>query len=175
LKDWHVHKSQTIIDNHELMVRDCHMAYDYFKRVFPKQDSTWGYGMYNIFALTSPTPTFYALYKELRDIIRNYVGDDRPLWIQAWLNFHYPTDVLDWHGHAWPFHGYISIDPKKTKTVFENYEVVNEIGNIYIGPGYRMHKVEVLEPFDSPRLTIGYDVHDTPELPYEQFSLVPLL
>ena len=175
LSDWQIHKSNTILEHQSLMIRDLHIAHENFKRQFPKQDSTWGYGLYNIFALTSPSPTFYTLYSELKTVIREYVGDDRPLWIQSWLNFHYPDDVLNWHGHAWPYHGYISIDPKKTKTVFENYEIINEVGNIYIGPGERLHKVEVMETFDTPRMTIGFDVHEEPATPYDQFSLVPLL
>lgn len=175
MSDYKIHKSQTVIDNQEYMIRDLYVAHEYFKRQFPKQDSTWGYSYYNIFAATSPSPTFYNLYKELTSLVREYVGDDRPLWIQSWLNFHMPNEVLDWHGHAWPYHGYISIDPKNTKTVFDGYEIKNEVGNIYIGPGYRQHKVEVIETFDTPRITLGFDIHESPAKPYDQFSLVPLL
>lgn len=175
MKDYLIHKSQIIIDYQDLMIRDLYLAHSYFKKNFPNNDSTWAYKYYNIFSVTSPSPTFYTLFKDLSLLIREYVNHDRPLWMQSWLNYHMPDEVLDWHGHNWSHHGYISIDPKKTKTVFEEYEINNEIGNIYIGPGARLHKVEVLETFSSPRITIGFDITDEPNIPNEQFSLVPVL
>ena len=69
-----------------------------------------------------------------------------------------PGEVLKWHTHEWPIHGYISIRPHKTRTVFEDHKVINEVGNIYIGPGHQYHKVEVDEDFDTPRITIGFDL-----------------
>jgi hypothetical protein len=172
--DYQIHKSQLIIDNQEQMIREIDQSYAYFKRNFGKLSSTWGYAFYNIFALTSPSPVFYQLFQELKTVIRNYMGHDRPLWIQSWANYHMSNEVLDWHDHNWPHHGYISIRPHKTKTVFKEYEVMNEVGNIYIGPGHRLHKVEVLEEFDTPRITLGYDILEDPGMPYEQFSLMPI-
>jgi hypothetical protein len=69
---------------------------------------------------------------------------------------------LSWHTHFSRWHGYVSIDPKKTKTVFRNYEINNEIGNIYFGPGESQHAVEILEDYDGERITIGFDVTDNP-------------
>ena len=176
MADWEIHKHQGIIDYHNFFVEECHSVHQRFKETWPDKDSTWSYKYYNIFAATSPSPIWYNLYKDLRDIVRDYVKTDKPLWIQSWLNFHEPNEVLDWHNHHWPYHGYISIDPKGTRTVFEGYEVKNEIGNIYIGPGYRMHKVEVDNPeFNGPRITLGFDVHDNPDRPWDQWSLLPLL
>ena len=100
------------------MIRDLLISRENFKRHFPDKDSTWGYHYYNIFVTTAPSPVFYELYKELNKVIRGYIGDDRPLWMQSWLNFHMSNEVLGWHNHEWSHHGYISIDPKKTKTVF---------------------------------------------------------
>jgi len=177
-QDYIVHKSQTIIDNQESMIGDLRIAHEYFKQHFPiiskkavYSQSPW----YNIFITTSPSPTFYKLYKELNKVVRDYVGHDRPLWMQSWLNFHMPNEVLGWHNHFWSCHGYMSIDPKKTKTVFKKYEIINEVGNIYMGPGERHHKVEVLEDFDTPRITLGFDIHETPAKPFEMYSLVPIL
>ena len=57
------------------------------------------------------------------------------------------------------FHGYISIDPKNTKTIFEDGTVINnKVGNIYIGPCNLKHKVEVNEPYEDERITLGFDV-----------------
>lgn len=175
MSDYRIQKSQVILEYHEHFVRECYDVHERFKKLFPDKDSTWGYGYYNIFAATSPSPIWYTLYKEVRDLVRDFTGDDRPMWIQAWLNFHHSNEVLDWHAHDWPYHGYISIDPKGTRTVFEGYEIENEIGNIYIGPGHRQHKVIVDQEYDTPRITLGYDIQTDPERPFEQWSLLPLL
>jgi hypothetical protein len=101
--------------------------------------------------------------------------------MQCWLNYHHSNEVLDWHNHAWDYHGYICIDPKKTRTVFREYEIVNQIGNIYIGPGNREHKVVVDEDYSSPRITLGFDimVNNDNEFfklinPHDMFSLIPI-
>lgn len=174
MNDFKIFKSNTIVANQAQMIKEIDMAHAYFKRNFGKLNSTWGYAFYNVFAITSPSPLFYQLLNEVKAAVREHVGDDRPLWMQSWINYHYPEQVLDWHGHEFPYHGYISIEPHKTKTVFENYEVINEVGNIYVGPGHRLHKVEVLEEFATPRITLGFDIHEKPSTPFEQFSLMPI-
>jgi hypothetical protein len=68
-------------------------------------------------------------------------------------------EVLDWHDHSCcSAHGYVSINPHNTKTVFEDFEVDNEVGKLYIGKPYMKHKVVIEEEFDSPRITIAFDV-----------------
>ena len=84
-----------------------------------------------------------------------------------------PEDVLPWHDHAWPIHGYISIRPFNTTTVFEDFEIQNEVGNVYIGPGYMKHKVVVNEPFTTPRLTIGFDLLHEPSRYSANLGLIP--
>ncbi len=123
-------------------------------------DFTWSYGKYNVFGLTSATRVFYDLYCELNDFVYDYNGNG-DLWMQSWLNYHDTGGLLDWHGHQWPIHGYISIRPHNTKTIFRNpeYEIINEVGNVYIGPGFREHKV--ISPnshFDTNRITLGFDI-----------------
>ena len=57
-------------------------------------------------------------------------------------------EVLDWHVHIeCSAHGYVSINPMKTRTVFEKFEVENEIGKLYIGEPFMQHRVEISEPF----------------------------
>ena len=116
----------------------------------------------------------YHLFIELKKIIREYAGHKRPLWFQCWVNFHTPDEVLDWHDHAWPFHGYICIDAKKTKTVFEDYEILNEDGNIYIGPGYKKHMVKVLQNYKNPRITLGFDVTENNKDIFDMNSFFPI-
>ena len=56
------------------------------------------------------------------------------------------------------------------------YEIKNEVGNIYFGPGWdRKHKVCVNENYSGNRITLGYDIHTQPDLPDDQYSLIPLL
>lgn len=172
--DYKLYQSQIVVDQFDTMVSELDQAVTKFQRAFPRKDSTWNYKFYNTFSLTSPSPLFYELLSDLKTVIREYVGDDRPLWFQSWINYHQPHQLLDWHDHQWPLHGYISIDPKESTTVFRKYEIQNQIGNIYIGPGNREHKVESTEKFTTPRITLGFDVTFTPSSPIGQFSLIPI-
>ena len=99
-----------------------------------------------MFNATSPSPLWYDLLQELKTYIREFVGHDDKLWMQCWLNYPAPDRKFDWHGHDWPLSRIYKCRPKKTDTVFETYKIKNELGNIYIGSGHRMHKVEVIHP-----------------------------
>ena len=146
-----------------------------------------GYSFYNIFSLTSPSPYFYELFYIFRNIVRLHLGA-RPIWFQCWMNFHKSNEVLNWHNHTFPYHGYISIDPHNTTTLFKDhddpttvenaplfYEIENKPGQLYFGPGWRPHKVQVNEEFDRPRLTLGFDISFDADTPSSQFSMHPLL
>ena len=165
--DHRLYKSQVVIDNQRVMINILNNCISFLG----DEDPTWTYHRYNVFGLTSPTRVFYDLFKELRGFVYDYTDDD--LWIQSWVNYHMPDQVLKWHNHQWPIHGYISILPHNTKTVFENYEIKNEIGNVYIGPGGRFHEVQVIEPFDTPRITIGFDVTDRPPQANANLGMIP--
>lgn len=173
-----IYQSDFIVNNIDYIISDCYLAHDKFKSIFPDVDSTWTYDKYNIFCLTSPSPYFYNIYKDLIFCIKDYFRyqdiDGGPFWIQSWLNFHKQEEVLDWHDHNWPFHGYMSIDPKKSKTVFHDFHIDNEIGFIYVGEGHKQHKVEVIEPYDGERITIAYDMTLTPGY-NKNHSLIPVL
>ena len=171
--DYKIYKSQLVIDNHDEMVKSIHKAYVTHQNLLQGRDSTWSYSLYNFFALTSPNPLFRELFFELKNIIYDYVPE-KYKWMQCWLNYHTPDKVLDWHTHEWNYHGYISIDPKDTKTVFDGYEVDNEIGNIYIGPGYRYHKVVAKDNFYEPRITLGFDVCVEPSETQQMLFLIPI-
>jgi len=180
MTDYTLYQSEFIANNQDLIFEDINRAHNLFREVFPNQDSTWTYHKYNIFALTAPSTAFYQIYTELRNLVRSQLGNDRPLWFQAWINYHQQSELLNWHGHDFDYHGYIAIDPKNTKTVFEGYEIVNKPGQIYFGPGWREHKVEAISPFQGVRTTIGFDIFTTPDdnhvsHPYTNLSLMPLL
>ena len=172
--EYRIYKSQLIIQNKSEMVKQIHKAHSIHQKYFPGNDSTWTYKAYNFFGLTSPSPLFSDLFFELKEIIHDYIPEKK-MWMQSWLNYHLPNQVLPWHDHHWDYHGYISIDPKGTKTVFEGYEINNEVGNIYIGPGYRKHKVVVEQYYNEPRITIGFDVCLKPDNePNDLLSLMPI-
>ena len=178
--DYQVYNSRLIVENQEQMIAhaiDCH---GYYSEVFGG-DSTWNYSKYNFFSLSSPSQLYHELFRELKSVIDNFVPEHKYRWMQCWLNYHHSNEVLDWHTHDWDYHGYISIDPKETRTVFREYEIVNQVGNIYIGPGDREHKVVVDKDYSTPRITLGFDVmvKDEDESfrlvnPHDMFSLIPI-
>ena len=148
-------------ENQQAFVNDSQEAHVNFNKKFKNNNlgSTWSYSYYNIFTLAAFSLHYFYLYKVLTFAIRHYVSSDQPLWMQSWLNYHYPKDILTWHSHKETmFHGYISIDPKNTNTRFEKYSIKNEIGRLYIGPSENFHEVVVNESFNTPRITIAFDV-----------------
>jgi len=156
-----LYESRTIIDNYEEFLEHCSIAKDLIVDKVG-EETTWTYSQYNTFNITSSSHLFYDLFKELNYVIRDYIQNDSTrIWMQSWMNFHTEDKVLNWHGHDWPFHGYICVDPKKSKTIFTDWEIENKVGQIYIGPGTidgkNQHKVEVLEPYEGERITIGFD------------------
>ncbi len=175
--DFKLHKSQLIVDNQLEMIEHIHQSHKIHQDYFKGKDSTWSYREYNFFALSSPSLLFNKLFFELKDVINDYVPYEFK-WMQSWVNYHYPNQVLNWHNHFWDYHGYICIDPKNTRTVFKEYEIKNEIGNIYIGPGEREHTVIVDEDYDSPRITIGFDIqiykNEKILEPNAMLSLIPI-
>lgn len=185
MNDYILHQSKFIESNISDILIDIDVALTTFNNLFPNADSTWTYNKYNVFTLTSPSTNFYKIYQELRNYIRNYLGEERPLWIQSWINFMKFEELnrLDWHGHDFEYHGYISIDPKNTNTEFDNYTIKNKPGQIYLGPGHRKHRVVAVEPFDGVRVTLGFDIVALPntkyvtyyERPWMNKSFIPLL
>lgn len=157
--NYELHHVNLISENHKEFVLDCYKAKDRFNLFYPEQSSTWTYSSYNVFSLTSGSELFHKLYYEIQKIAREYVKTEEPLWLQSWMNFHKSNEVLDWHNHECCIaHGYVSINPQNTKTVFEDFEVDNEVGKLYIGKPYLQHKVIVEKEFESPRITIAFDV-----------------
>ena len=181
--DYMVFKSDWVVNNQLKFIRDSLLAHERFNSAFKHNNlgSTWNYKFYNIFSLTAYSEYFYGLYSQISHIARVKVADNRPLWIQAWLNFHQPDEVLKWHNHAQCiYHGYISIDPKNTSTRFDDYTIKNETGKIYIGPSYRNHEVVIHEPFDTPRITLAFDISDDNNKKFSSttdinLSIIPIL
>jgi len=157
--DFEIHELKYMQDDFVGFVNDCEDAKKRFDSLFPKTSTTWGYQSYNIFTLTSGSLRFYKLFNDIKKISREYLKTDEPLWLQSWMNYHNMNEVLDWHIHYdCSAHGYVSINPMKTKTVFEKFAVENQVGRLYIGKPFTEHKVEILENYSLPRITIAFDI-----------------
>lgn len=180
-------------ENIENIKRITQLGVDKFKRKFNQTNHharndniTWQFMNYNVYGVCSCNQWFYDIYKSQIEAIKLYfeltkteVPDQ--LWLQSWINSHTPGQVLKSHNHDWPWHGYISIEPKKSDTVFtdkpggqELYRVNNKVGQIYIGPGYRFHHVELLEPFDGERITFGFDLECRDRI-FDNIGFLPII
>ena len=161
--DYKLWEIETIPKNQQIYIEQCHEIHKLLKEL-NTQDTTWEYYRYNIFSLSSSSQAFWFLWKNIQICVRDFIGTDQPAWMSGWLNFHSAENVLDWHNHKGSqYHGYVSIDPKNTKTIFatgddSGYEVENKPGLLYLGPCERYHKVINNEDFEGTRITIAFDV-----------------
>ena len=178
-ENYKIYKHDYIIENQSEIIKTAVICHDsLLSDGFG--DTTWSYYLYNIFSVTSPSIHFWNIFKHLRGIIKENVPDER-CWFQAWLNFHDHDQVLDWHNHSAPWHGYIALEPQDTTTEFGDWEVKNETGNIYFGRGNVRHRVVNDSYYTGKRLTIGYDVipestFDNPTVrATKQYGAMPLL
>jgi hypothetical protein len=177
---YRIYQSTVIKNHHKKIISEINLSYDKFvKNLNNKDINTLAYsvhknennsfvsGISNVFSLMSPSILFHDLYTELRDIIKDYLGENKKLYLDCWLNyFHYDTEkILCWHSHASSYHGYISLDPQNSITDFGDYQINNEIGQIYIGLGNQKHRVLCEKKHETPRITIGFDVEDKNSLP----------
>ena len=166
MEKYKLYQSNLIKDNQQDFIHQCNTAHELILRNLNLKDSTWDYDLYNIFSVTSTSVLFYKLFQELNHYVRSFIGDDRPLWVQSWLNYHKGEKLeenLKMHGHSCQYHGYISIDPKNTTTLFKNgLQIDNKIGQIYIGPSGGLsewdHCVKINQPYRGNRITIGFDI-----------------
>lgn len=160
-KEYVLSQIDFVKNNQQLYVDQCTELHKALIRKYGNIDTTKSYWQYNLFNVSCSSLAFYRLWREINLKIREYVGDDRPLWMSGWLNFHQHNQILNWHNHKLSIcHGYVSIDPKDTITEFENYIIDNLPGQLYLGPSEKMHRVVACRPFIGPRITIGFDVSD---------------
>lgn len=157
--NFRIYQSSEIAENKQEFINQTKNSLDSLRSLYPDIDSTWGYNVYNIFAVSAGYRLFWNLYQDLKIAVREYLQTDEPLWMQSWANYQYENDVLDWHTHfSWECHGYISIEPHDSVTMFDGFDIKNESGNIYIGPTDIPHKIYVNKPFSTPRITFGFDI-----------------
>lgn len=139
--------------------------------------TTWCYNLYNVWTLTGASTIWWDLYIDICDCIRQYVGHNRPLWMQAWLNSDTADNVIGWHNHrGCEFHGYVGLVTHDTTTVFKNYRIDNAPGKIYIGPALNEHKVVVNTPYQGERYTLAFNVVNpmTVDATIDRHIIVPI-
>jgi hypothetical protein len=190
-----VFDSDYIRNNQENIIEHCAISVDRIKlsassmksvkyEQITGQDMTWWYGMYNIFNISVGSEhfaTMYGIITKCANMYFNLLKKDTPrqLWMQSWINYHNSSEVLKTHDHRFPVHGYISIDPQDTETVFvkdgkELYIVDNKPGRIYIGLGKMPHYVRNRNAYLGKRITLGFDfVMDPHKL--ANLGFVPIL
>lgn len=166
--------SPIIVENQQHYIDLLTIGKSFIKKKFGAEDTTKAYPIYNVFSITSTDLLMYKLFNEIKTTVRDNLGYEQPLWMQAWLNFQNKDNLLNWHNHLWDWHGYVCIDPKNTKTIFEDFEIENKIGQIYFGEGHKPHKVEAVEPFSGHRITIGYDITAQANVPFGNTGLIPI-
>ena len=185
IEDYVVYKSNVVLENQKELIEDLEVCMN----TNVVKDFTWDYDKYNIFTLNPNSIVLHKLYTELVGFIKDFCvqhiltrsvralpEEANFFWLQAWCNFHDNNAFEHSHNHWWPYHGYISIRPHNTTTCFENpqYEIKNEVGNIYIGQGFNRHFVRVDErEFDTPRITIGFNVKTT-QIPSKHLGIIPI-
>lgn len=184
MKDYILHQSSYITNNIKGILEDIKIGLRLHQEWFPYENTTWTYPKYNTFSLLAPSSHFWYIFQELKNLILTNITENKELWLQSWINYHTHQDLLDWHDHEWPYHGYINLNCEKTETVFESHTVKNKPGQIYFGHGHIKHKVVALENFGYKRITIGFDVHTIPtgklyrtfnEKPFFNLGFIPLV
>ena len=185
--DYKIYHLNYVKKNHSLLVNECLLASKFIETTLNTDDTTWAYLHYNLFSITTASTLFYNLLKETKNLIKDFIKNDNPIWIQAWLNYHNSSEVEDKlksHGHETRYHGYICIDPQHTHTIFKKgFHVENTPGLVYMGPGSNSnekddtynHYVKTITPTDKPRITIGFNFSDIPNFRGAFNSWIPLV
>ena len=167
VEKFRVYKSSTILENSDRLLESSERVRDhlvtYLNMVEGDKTTTWKYSEYNFWThAMQEDPLFIKVWEELLEVIKECSPKEaKYAWVQSWLNFDSHDSVesnLHHHAHNCAIHGYVAINPQDTKTVFDEWEIDNEVGNIYCGLGKWMHHVENKGYYSEPRVTIGYDV-----------------
>tara|TARA_R110002020_G_scaffold126335_2_gene284069 strand:+ start:1564 stop:2163 length:600 start_codon:yes stop_codon:yes gene_type:complete len=188
-----IFKHEPLINNQNYFISDIKIGRQFLKDELKTDELTWIYQKYNIFGILAGSHYYWNLFKDIGVCIKKHILDNlkqetlpKNMWIQAWLNWHTKDQLLKKHHHADDgkgfMHGFISIEPQNTKTIFyERYEdkepiyhINNEVGNIYIGDGNKWHEVVSDKGFSGDRITIGFDVM-TRNSATKNFGFIPII
>lgn len=174
-----LYHSAFVRNNKDAIISDLKKVYDkYMVNNFNTTNMTFDYYKYNIFTLS----IFSKSIMHLQNILHKYIFlyfDELEIKhdgfiIQAWLNYHTnQSQLLKTHTHTFPYHGYISIEPLDSETIFSSWEgqdlhtIKNEVGLIYMNVSnqFTLHRVEMqaTDHLNSqPRITLAFDFQPIP-------------
>ena len=140
--------------------------------------STSTYNSYNAFTLLNDNSEWRKIYEQVVLIVKQFYlesgGTNDTLYLKAWLNYDDEKDVLGWHNHDSLLHGYIGVEPLDTITQFENQNIENQIGRMYIGPGNTLHRVLVNKRMNKKRITLAFDVNDDFTILHNPLIYIPI-
>ena len=169
----------------------CDTMYKFIGSTFAKTDTFNGnstlltklYTRYNF--LMYPLPGVHELYRNIRDVFNNsyyeYFGyeNNRPHFIQCWLNYYWRGDFIDWHGH-WPseynaWHGFfcVNVEPQsstlyKWKDSEQIIEVPSQNGLMVMGISDQDKHRSTEWNQQAPRITVAFDI-----VPVDNASIRP--
>ena len=169
-----LYDSAFVRNNKEAIITDLTIAHNRYMAENPTTTNiTWDYNKYNIFNLCM----FSKPIMHLQNILHKYIFlflDELEIKhdgfiIQAWLNYHtQENQLLKNHSHFSPYHGYLSIEPLDSETIFSSWNgkdlhtIKNKVGLLYLNVSnqHTIHRVEMKNTDNlnnQPRITLGFD------------------
>ena len=174
-----LYDSAFVRNNKETIVTDLTIVHNrYMAENLETTNMTWDYKKYNIFNLCM----FSKPMVHLQNIIHKYIFlyfeeleiKHDGFIIQAWLNYHTQEEqLLKVHTHHAPYHGYLSIEPLDSETIFSSWikedlhTIKNQVGLLYLNVSNQctFHRVEMKNTNNlnnQPRITLAFDFHPIP-------------
>ena len=174
-----LYDSAFVRNNKEAIITDLTIAYNRYMAENPTTTNiTWDYKKYNIFNLCMFSRPIVHLQNILYKYIFLYFEEleikHDGFIIQAWLNYHTQKEqLLKVHTHDSPYHGYLSIQPLDSETIFSSWTgedlhtIKNQVGLLYLNVSnqYTFHRVKMENTDnlnDQPRITLAFDFQPIP-------------
>ena len=172
------------IDNTQLM-NDCLSAEKYLLNSVIAEavpglygsKTTASFARYNL--LSFPIESFQILYHNMVSVIKPQLLNETHV-VQCWLNVFRGNEYIDWHGH-WKrerqvLHGFycVHVTPSFTEYKFEHlpdqvFKIESKEGLLVFGKSDGdLHRSSPWQNYNTPRITIAFDVIPVSTLDYTQ-------
>jgi len=182
----HVYTKQTTLNLSDVK-SSSFIMHDFVKKTFYNPDGhldpnvqldrkVWS--KYNI--LMYPLPGMHDLYNEIKTMFDQCNTDNNKYYIQAWVNFYYHNDFIEWHYHsprehnAW--HGFLCVDCEPSYTAYkilnwpDMVKIPSENGTLVLSrSGDDQHRTAPWPYKDRPRITIAFDIIPQQFIQYDEF------
>ena len=140
-----IYNSNVIANNRNKAYMHCSYAYKKRKELYSSNLD------YNLFELSSSSDIFYDLCKEITYVIKDYLEHSPKVWMTSSINYYQQDENIEPVFHSYDFCGYICLEPRGTITKFDDWEIENKPGLIYIGPGNTTSETIITSPYDGYR------------------------